>query len=43
MAKITLKKDQYRHLPGVRITYSPEKRPAFRLFVDGVTKKTLTK
>ena len=27
------------HLLGVEIIYHKEKRPAFRLFVDGVTKK----
>lgn len=27
------------HLLGVKIIYEKEKRPAFRLFVDSVTKK----
>lgn len=29
------------HLLGVKIIYEKEKRPAFRLFVDSVTKKIL--
>lgn len=27
------------HLPGVKVIYEKEKRPAFRLFVDAVLKK----
>lgn len=30
-----------KHLLGVRIIYDKEKRPAFRLFVDAVTKKII--
>ncbi len=29
------------HLLGVKIVYEKEKRPAFRLFVDSVTKKII--
>lgn len=30
------------HLLGVKIIYEKEKRPAFRLFVDAVAKKTVS-
>lgn len=30
-----------KHLLGVKITYQKEKRPAFRLFVDSVSKKII--
>jgi hypothetical protein len=39
-----LKKDlscSNNHLIGVKIIYDKEKRPAFRLFVDSVTKKII--